>query len=180
MFHPLTTSRTKIRMLTAEDGFLIQDYYRDNRDHLRAWEPQRSESFFHLNHQLELIRVAQLEWEDRRSLRLVALAPDEQEILAVVNLTNLVFGPFQAANLGYSVSHRHQGKGVMREVLVPVLAFAFGELGLHRVMANYQPNNRRSEQLLAGLGFTREGYAKDYLKIDGQWRDHVLTALLAC
>ena len=35
----------------------------------------------------------------------------------------------------------------------------------------------RSGALLARLGFEKEGYAKDYLLIDGQWRDHVLTAL---
>jgi hypothetical protein len=27
------------------------------------------------------------------------------------------------------------------------------------------------------LGFEKEGYAKDYLLIDGRWQDHVLTAL---
>ena len=44
-------------------------------------------------------------------------------------------------------------------------------------MANYMPHNHRSGKLLERLGFEREGYAKDYLLIDGQWRDHVLTAL---
>ena len=44
-------------------------------------------------------------------------------------------------------------------------------------MANYIPENERSGRLLARLGFTREGLAKDYLFIDGAWRDHVLTAL---
>lgn len=28
------------------------------------------------------------------------------------------------------------------------------------------------------LGFEKEGYGKDYLLIDGQWSDHVLTALI--
>jgi ribosomal-protein-alanine N-acetyltransferase len=49
-------------------------------------------------------------------------------------------------------------------------------LGLHRVEANYQPNNERSGRLLRALGFTVEGYARAYLYIDGEWRDHVLTA----
>lgn len=48
---------------------------------------------------------------------------------------------------------------------------------MHRIMANYMPHNQRSGALLARLGFEREGYAKDYLLIDGKWQDHVLTAL---
>ena len=44
-------------------------------------------------------------------------------------------------------------------------------------MANYRPENDRSRKLLERLGFVREGLARDYLFIDGAWRDHVLTAL---
>jgi len=50
---------------------------------------------------------------------------------------------------------------------------------MHRIMANYMPHNARSGDLLARLGFQKEGYAKDYLLIDGRWQDHVLTSLTA-
>ena len=45
-------------------------------------------------------------------------------------------------------------------------------------MASYRPENDRSGRLLASLGFEHEGLAKAYLKIDGQWADHVLTSLV--
>lgn len=57
-----------------------------------------------------------------------------------------------------------------------LVAYAFGALGLHRVMANHLPDNERSAKLLARLGFEVEGLAKNYLFINGAWRDHVLTA----
>ena len=66
----------------------------------------------------------------------------------------------------------------MAEALRATNAFAFRELRLHRIMANYRPENERSGRLLERLGFVREGVAKDYLFIDGAWRDHVLTALV--
>jgi ribosomal-protein-alanine N-acetyltransferase len=44
-------------------------------------------------------------------------------------------------------------------------------------MANYMPANERSGKLLKRLGFTVEGYARDYLFIAGAWQDHVLTSL---
>jgi len=49
---------------------------------------------------------------------------------------------------------------------------------LHRIMANYRPENERSARVLSGLGFQQEGFARSYLKINGEWADHVLTALV--
>jgi ribosomal-protein-alanine N-acetyltransferase len=66
----------------------------------------------------------------------------------------------------------------MREGLALVIASAFRELGLHRLEANIQPGNRRSIALVEGLGFTREGKARGYLKIGNRWRDHERWALL--
>ena len=65
----------------------------------------------------------------------------------------------------------------MSEALRATNAFVFDVIRLHRIMANYRPENVRSGRLLERLGFVREGIAKDYLFIDGAWRDHVLTSL---
>jgi ribosomal-protein-alanine N-acetyltransferase len=45
-------------------------------------------------------------------------------------------------------------------------------------MANYMPHNTRSAAVLKRLGFVIEGQASDYVRINGQWRDHVLTSLV--
>jgi ribosomal-protein-alanine N-acetyltransferase len=54
----------------------------------------------------------------------------------------------------------------------------FGLMGLHRIMANHMPSNLRSAKLLQSLGFEREGVARSYLQIAGQWEDMVLNALV--
>jgi len=66
----------------------------------------------------------------------------------------------------------------MREGLEAALTYVFQELGVHRVMAAYMPHNERSARLLRSLGFEAEGYAREYLHLDGAWRDHVLTSRL--
>ena len=38
--------------------------------------------------------------------------------------------------------------------------------------------NEASRQLLLSVGFTPEGVARKYLKIDGDWRDHLKFAIL--
>ena len=66
----------------------------------------------------------------------------------------------------------------MREGLTAVINFAFSsEMYLHRIQANVRPENHRSLRLLEELGFEREGFARDYLFIDGTWRDHAMLAL---
>jgi len=49
---------------------------------------------------------------------------------------------------------------------------------VHRIHANYMPHNRRSGAVLRRLGFVVDGFARDYLQINGRWEDHVLTSLI--
>ena len=60
----------------------------------------------------------------------------------------------------------------MRAGIELLLDLAFGELGLHRVQANIQPENEASIALVRGAGFRREGFSPRYLMIRGEWRDH--------
>jgi ribosomal-protein-alanine N-acetyltransferase len=96
----------------------------------------------------------------------------DHRIAGVVNISNMVFGAFQSAYLGYYVFAEHAGQGLMREGLQAVVGHAFKTLKLHRLEANIQPDNRRSLQLVQSCGFQREGFSPAYLKIGGRWRDH--------
>ena len=60
----------------------------------------------------------------------------------------------------------------MGEGLRHVLRHAFGPLGLHRLEANIQPANAASIALVRRAGFRYEGCSPDFLRIDGDWRDH--------
>lgn len=64
----------------------------------------------------------------------------------------------------------------MFEALQVAIKYMLSEVGLHRIMANHMPHNERSAKLLKRLGFEVEGLARSYLKINGVWQDHVLTA----
>ena len=66
----------------------------------------------------------------------------------------------------------------MQEILTAAIDYLFREQGLHRIMACYMPANLRSGALLERLGFEREGYAREYLMINGRWEDHILTSLI--
>ncbi|MEW6281000.1 MAG: GNAT family N-acetyltransferase, partial [Candidatus Eremiobacterota bacterium] len=91
--------------------------------------------------------------------------------------SHILRGAFHACYLGYRLDQRDQGQGLMQEALGRAIRYAFERLHLHRIMANSMPTNERSLRVLERLGFQREGYARDYLRIAGEWRDHVMMAL---
>ena len=108
--------------------------------------------------------------ETDRSL-VVCLAGDDG-LAGVYNLSQIVYGQFGNAYLGYYAFEPYAGRGLMRAGIELLLDLAFGELGLHRVQANIQPDNVASIALVRGAGFRREGFSPRYLMIRGEWRDH--------
>ena len=100
-----------------------------------------------------------------------------QQIVGVVNLTQVVMGVFCSGYLGYYAFAGHEHQGLMREGLKAVARHAFTALKLHRLEANIQPDNVASIALVRSCGFQREGYSPRYLKIGGRWRDHERWAL---
>jgi ribosomal-protein-alanine N-acetyltransferase len=114
------------------------------------------------------------------SARFFAFAHDAPALaVGACDLNNIVRGAFQACYLGYSMDGASQGRGLGAEAVAAVVDCGFQTLGLHRIMANYQPDNERSARLLASLGFVVEGRAQEYLLLGGRWSDHVLTAKTA-
>jgi [ribosomal protein S5]-alanine N-acetyltransferase len=178
---PIKTSRLVLRMLELDEFPIITAYVNENQDHLRYWEPRRSEGYYKQAFWEAEIKRMHNDFFMGQSLRLSAFFKESPQgpIIGVCNFSNFLRGVFQACFLGYSVDHKHQGQGIMYEALKASIDFVFKHLKLHRIMANYIPKNERSGKLLRKLGFTVEGYARDYLKINGQWEDHILTSLLA-
>jgi ribosomal-protein-alanine N-acetyltransferase len=151
----------------------------DNRTHLARWSPPEPPDYFTEEFWRKYFATAREDFLQGRSLKLVMLDVNDPagRVIGECNFSNFMRGPFQACFLGYKIDYRDEGRGLMFEALTAAIAYTFDVLRMHRIMANYLPINERSGKLLRRLGFTIEGYARDYLLIDGEWRDHILTAL---
>ncbi|MCM0151359.1 ribosomal protein S5-alanine N-acetyltransferase [Photobacterium galatheae] len=172
----IVTPRTTLEILPAEDAALLLAYYQENQAHLAPWEPIRDENYLTLPNWQTQLAHAQAAFDAGSEYRFVALNHSRTEVVGVCNFTGVARGPFQACYLGYSIAKKYEGQGLMQDILEAALDYMFHEVGLNRVMANYMPANERSGHVLEKLGFEKEGYARRYLKIAGQWEDHVLTA----
>lgn len=93
-------------------------------------------------------------------------------IVGGININNIVRGALQSGTVGYTAYASTTGRGYMTEGLRLVLQLAFGQLALHRLEANIQPDNTSSLNLVKRLGFQREGYSTAFQFVNGEWRDH--------
>jgi [ribosomal protein S5]-alanine N-acetyltransferase len=176
----LETSRLLITMPAPERAPLLVAYFSDNRRHLERWSPPRPPGFYTTEFWRWRLEQNRSEYLEDSSLRLSLLERGNPSgpVVGQMSFTELVRGPLQSCAVGYNLDHRHLGKGFMTEALEAAIRFVFERLGLHRIAANYMPVNSRSAALLRRLDFVIEGYAREYLFIDGAWRDHVLSARL--
>lgn len=174
----LRSSRLVLAPPRLDDAAEMLDYQQRNRLGFQPWTPQRDAHFYTLEGTQARISSMEETMRDQQALHLLLRLPDSRRIVGECGFTNIVRGPFQACHLGFSLCSEFQGKGFMEEGLRCAIGFVFEKMGLHRVMANYRPENERSQRLLARLGFEQEGRAREYLHIDGQWRDHILSSLI--
>ena len=157
-----------IRLLGADDAAELAAVYRANRDFLRPFEPARDEAFFTVERQRE--RIEQSLEGDRWMWGIV----EDGAIAGMIALNDVLRGALQLANVGYWVARQHNGRGLASAALAEVVEFAFGEAQLHRLEAGTQPDNVASQRVLERNGFTKFGYARKLLLVEGEWRDHVL------
>jgi ribosomal-protein-alanine N-acetyltransferase len=107
-------------------------------------------------------------------MRFVGIERETSTIGASVNLSNIRRGVNQSAIIGYSVDEASQGRGYATACAGAVVRYAFDVLNLHRLETSYNPINAPSGRVLRKLGFVVEGYARDYLRINGNWNDAIL------
>jgi [ribosomal protein S5]-alanine N-acetyltransferase len=161
-----------LRPITAEDAGPLARLLRAERAFLAPFEPERPESFYTPDGQRERIEDLLL----RRALGagyLFAIDRDG-DLVGTLSVANVVRGPFGSANLGYWVAQRWNGQGVATAAVGHAVARAFGNLGLHRLEAGTLVDNVASQRVLEKNEFEQIGVARNYLRIAGAWRDHVL------
>jgi [ribosomal protein S5]-alanine N-acetyltransferase len=148
-----------------------------SRDFLVPWEPTwPPDALSRAAFRARIARYAE-DWRTDQAYNFFIFRSDEI-LVGGVGLSNLRRGVAETASLGYWVGERFARQGFMTAALPLVLDFAFSQLRLHRVEAACLPTNVPSRGLLAKIGFQSEGRARQYLRIEGKWQDHLLFAIL--
>lgn len=151
----------------------------ESRAHLTAWEPawapgDMTESSFR--------RRVRAYWREIRAgtgLPLFIRREADGRLVGGASLSQIRYGAARSASIGYWVGAPFIRQGFAIRTVESLVDHAFSKLGLNRVEAACQPDNAASRRLLEKAGFSQEGLARDYLKLNGAWRDHLLFAVTA-
>ncbi|TDO99677.1 GNAT family N-acetyltransferase [Marinomonas balearica] len=176
-FPHIETSRGILKVLSLENVHLLYDFVNREREHLARWEPTRNEEYYTLKTCELRIKEMRRDFLEDKGVVLCLLDKTESEMIAYTNFSAISRGVFQSCCLGYSLSKSYEGQGYMTEALRAGIEF-MKSISIDRIQASHMPVNKRSAAVLNRLGFEKEGVAKNYLKINGEWEDHIVTALL--
>jgi RimJ/RimL family protein N-acetyltransferase len=170
----LETARLRLRPYRADDVEAMFALYSDPRV-MRFWSfpawTERDQARSYLQRALAGMDSGEIfPWAvaDRASDRLIG----------ALTLFSLHVEQLRA-EIGYSLSPEHQGRGLAAEALRCALAHGFDQLGLRRIEADIDPRNEPSWRLLEGLGFVREGLLRQRWQVNGELCDTAFYGLLA-
>lgn len=142
--------------------------------YLQRWEPLWPEDDLSRAAFKRRLAIYAREMEGGNAWPFFIFADADQSLVGAITLSNIRRGVAETGTLGYWIGQRHAGAGHATAAVRAMLAYAFGDLKLHRVEAACVPANVASRRVLEKAGFEHEGQARAYLKINGAWADHLL------
>ncbi len=172
---PLTRDRVRFEPLQMEN---IHTHFQWNNDaelnRLDSELPYEEESFGTFKKRFERLCT-----EPSNSHRHFEIHSREDEELIGVAFAIRISEHNRHALVGITIGEReYWGQGYGKESLRLLLEYCFEALDLHRVSAETFEYNTTWRDLVEGLGFRKEGTARDYLYRDGQFWDKEMYAVL--
>ena len=155
------------------------DIRRLSKEFLQPWEPTWPEDGAAKTAFRRRLRRFKQDWEDGTSYPFFIFQRLTDDLVGGITLSNLRRGVTQAGTIGYWMGLPYVRRGYMAEAVYLILDLAFEDLRLHRVEAACLVHNEPSRNLLLKLGFSEEGLARHYLRIDGRWQDHRTFGILS-
>ena len=160
------------RLVSVDDVAVLTDLAVRNRDFLAPWDPVHPEAHFTEEGQLAAVLAALARHHDGTAMPHVVV--DDGQLVGRITLNGIVRGPLLSCSVGYWVSEDRTRRGVATAAVAAILRVAFEDLGLHRVQAETLLHNVGSQEVLRRNGFQSIGLAPAYLRIAGEWQDHLL------
>ncbi|MSP20132.1 MAG: N-acetyltransferase [Alphaproteobacteria bacterium] len=170
---------TYLRPPDTRDWLHWAELRAESRAFLEPWEPTWPKDALAKDAFRRRLSRYSRDARDDEGYAFLLFRKNDDRLLGGLNLSNVTRGIRQSCSIGYWVGQRYARNGYTSDAVHTAVAFTFDHLRLHRVEAGCVPSNLASAGLLRKSGFQDEGFARQYLNINGRWHDHLLFAMLA-
>jgi len=175
---PLVSGEVYLRPPARGDWRQWSSLRGQSRAFLEPWEPTWSRDTLTRKAFLRRLRAYALNSQSDAGYSFFIFRASDDQLLGGISLNHVRRGVSQTCSIGYWIGEEHARRGYMTAALSGLLPFAFDHLCLHRISAATLTHNTASRALLQNVGFSEEGFARKYLRINGEWQDHVVYAML--
>jgi ribosomal-protein-alanine N-acetyltransferase len=145
---------------------------------LRPWEPEWAPDELSRSAFRRRLRYYQRDMREGLGYAFFIFRADDSKLVGGITLSNARRGVSQSISVGYWVGLPFARQGLMTSAVKAIIPFVFHTLGFHRLEAACLPSNEPSRKLLESCGFKYEGLARQYLRINSIWQDHLLFAVV--
>lgn len=162
-----------VKLLSLDDANKLFDFEVENRLYFEAIGLSRNEAYYNYVSFKEIVK--DLVKEQELGVHFMYLIMNERaEVVGRINLTDVIKGPLNKAELGYRIGEKHQGKGYATAAVKLVISEATQVHNLHRIEAGTSPQNIGSQIVLIKNGFQFVGKYTQYIMTAEGWTDSLL------
>ena len=174
-FPVLATERLRLRELADDDAPALLAMFSDP-EVMRYWGRPPFSDIADARELLDRIRRG---YREGRGIEwAVTLAGDDRLIGKVCH--HRILAEHHRAEMGYGLARAAWRNGYAVEALRAIVDFGFGQMGLHSIEAQLDPDNLASRRTLERLGFVEEGHLRENFRYpDGRFGDTAIYSLLA-
>ena len=174
-----TTDRMMVRLADPEFADMTAEFFFRNRKMLERYEERVRRSFFARSFKRSgwTSKGRTQEKGEWYSYYLFEKRKPHT-VIGTLSLSRIQYGNLCSGVLGYRIGGERQGEGFGTEAAKEGTRIGFEELSLHRMEADVMTENRASLRILEKCGYKKEGYFREYFRINGKWEDHIHMAAI--
>ncbi len=175
MFSLKVDENIELKLFQPHDTSKLYRLVLENREHLREWLPwvdqMISPSYFESVIPLWLQQFAE-------GSGLNAGIRYKGNLVGSIALQQIDWQNRQAS-IGYFLSEKAEGYGIMTKTVKAMLNCAFNDFELNRIEVRCGEKNKKSRAIPERLRFTIEGRIREGERINGRYHDLILYSMLA-
>ena len=116
--------------------------------------------------------------KDKQSFEWGLFLKENNKLIGIIELDHLSWFNYKAGEMSHHIKKEYRNKGYGTESAKALINYCFKKMGLRKIYADTDPNNKNAQKLVKKLGFKLEGRIREKNYKNGKWVDELDYGLL--